>query len=78
MTIGRDAGQSEWICSAQRPAGVSYLFFEEFQLTVKGATLQQVTAEARRLAVSLSVSLSVYLSVCDGLSDSELLHTVFS
>ena len=46
MTIARDSAHSEWLCTAERPGGHSYLFFEEFKLQVKGAELQQVTAEA--------------------------------
>jgi len=46
MTVARDAAHSEWMCTVERPAGLSYLFFEEFQLQVKGAELQSVTLEA--------------------------------
>ena len=46
MTIARDSAHSEWLCTAERPGGHSYLFFEEFKLQVKGAELKQVTAEA--------------------------------
>ena len=46
MTLAHDAEQSEWLCTAERPSGRSYLFFEEFKLQVAGAQLQQVTAEA--------------------------------
>ena len=45
LTLARDFAHAEWACTAERPGGHSYLFFEEFTLQVKGAKLQQVTAE---------------------------------
>jgi len=45
LTLARDSAHSACTCTAERPGGRSYLFFEEFTLQVKGAELQHVTAE---------------------------------
>ncbi|GAB1606570.1 myeloid-derived growth factor-like [Argonauta hians] len=36
--------KKSFICSVYRPSGSSYLFFQEFNLQIQGAQLQEVTA----------------------------------
>jgi len=52
LTLARDSSHTEWACTAERPGGQSYLFFEEFRLQVKGAKLQHVSAEVWSLILT--------------------------
>ena len=45
LGISRSADRHQWLCSVERPGGMSYLFFQEFQLKVDGADIQEAFAE---------------------------------
>jgi len=47
LTMARNKKGTEWLCTVERPSGLSYLFFEEFKLRVAGADLQEFLLESK-------------------------------
>lgn len=77
ITLSKDSGGREWMCSVERPSGHSYLFFEEFKLQISGARLEETVLERKPGTALLNAEYIVereqnYVQQRDGKFNSQL------